>query len=158
MNQLATLFCSNILFFASQISGCLRLKSSIVQFWLLYIMLIVNSKFDHFLRPVAKQVVDQKKHRRLPRKRFTIHWLRDYKTIFMLSLTEHEIYHAYKWPNANNYWHSITYLHDKHNTWEPEGKKASPFYGESSVLLLMQGLCLDGVVRYADWSPTFLEM
>ena len=33
-------------------------------------------------------------------------------TCCMLTLTRHEIHHAYNYPNTNNYLHSHTYLHD----------------------------------------------
>ena len=42
-------------------------------------------------------------------------------TRFMLTLTRHEIHHAHKYPNTNNYLYSHTYLHDNTNS-EPGNK------------------------------------
>ena len=39
----------------------------------------------------------------------SISWLQGYRTYFKLNSTEHEIYHAHKCLNANNYWH-LTFI------------------------------------------------
>ena len=40
-------------------------------------------------------------------------WPQDYKTIFMLNSTEHEIFPAHKCSNANSSWHINIHEHEK---------------------------------------------
>ena len=54
-----------------------------------------------YVRTVEAMTITERMHRLI--------WPRCYKTVFMLSSAEHEIFSAYKYENANSSWHFHIY-------------------------------------------------